>query len=78
VLAGSVLSMLEAVRNAVALGARLEQALDAAARVPAKAARRDDVGSIARGAVADVVVVDDRLELVRVLVAGEERLANGA
>ena len=72
VLAGSVLTMLGAVRNVVALGARLEDAVDAATRIPARAARRPDLGSIAPGAAADVVVLDDRLELVRVLVAGEE------
>ena len=75
VLAGSVLSMLQAVRNAVALGVRLGEALDAAARVPARAAGRTDVGSLAPGAPADLVVLDDRLDLVRVLVGGKERLA---
>ncbi|HEY6053798.1 MAG TPA: N-acetylglucosamine-6-phosphate deacetylase [Gaiellaceae bacterium] len=74
VLAGSVLSLLDAVRNVVALGAPLEQAVDAATRVPARAARRTDVGSIAPGAPADVVVLDDRLEVVRVVVGGDDRL----
>jgi N-acetylglucosamine-6-phosphate deacetylase len=53
----------------------LEQALDAATRVPARAARRSDIGTIAPGALADVVVLDDRLEVQRVLVAGVERVA---
>jgi N-acetylglucosamine-6-phosphate deacetylase len=74
VLAGSVLSLLDAVRNVVSLGAPLEQAVDAATRVPARAARRTDVGSIGPGAPADVVVLDDRLEVVRVVVGGEDRL----
>ena len=73
VLAGSVLTLLDAVRNLVGLGARLEQALDAASRVPARAAGRSDLGSLAPGAPADIVVLDDNLEIVRVLVGGEER-----
>ena len=70
VLAGSVLSMLDAVRNLVALGAPLEQALDAAARVPARAGRVSGAGSLVPGSLADVVVLDDALEVVRVLVGG--------
>jgi N-acetylglucosamine-6-phosphate deacetylase len=70
VLAGSVLTMHEAVRNLIDVGATLEQAIDAATRVPARAARRSDLGSIAPGARADVVVLDDSLEIRRVLVDG--------
>lgn len=73
-LAGSVLSLLQAVRNAVELGVRLEAAVDAATRVPARVLGRDDVGSIAPGRPADVLVLDDGLELVRVLVDGAEQL----
>jgi N-acetylglucosamine-6-phosphate deacetylase len=75
VLAGSVLSLAEAVRNLVALGAPLAAAVDAATRVPARAARRPDVGSIAPGATADVVVLDDELRVTRVLVGGAEPAA---
>lgn len=71
-LAGSTVTMIEAVRNLVALGAPLAGALAAASEVPAKIARRDDVGRLAPGAPADLVVVDDGLELVRVLAAGED------
>lgn len=70
VLAGSVLTMDRAVRKLVELGATLEQAVDAATRVPARAARRDDVGRLLPGAAADVVVLDDRLEVKQVLVRG--------
>ena len=75
VLAGSVLTMPEAVRNLIAAGATFEAALDAASRVPARAARRSDLGSLAPGSVADVVVVDESLQIQRVLVAGEEPAA---
>ena len=69
-LAGSVLTLDRAVRALVELGATLEEAVDAATRVPARVLRRDDVGRLARGSRADVVVLDDRLEVVRVLLAG--------
>ena len=70
VLAGSVLSMPQAIRNLVALGVPLEQAVDAATRVPASVARRPDLGRLEPGARADLVVLDDDLEVRRVLIAG--------
>src|SRR3954469_21389026 len=73
-LAGSTVTMIEAVRNLVALGAPLAGALAAASHVPARIPRRDDVGRLAPGAPAALLVVDDRLELVRVLAAGEDVL----
>ena len=75
VLAGSVLSMIEAVRNLHALGAPLAAALDAATAVPARALGDDEVGVIEPGATADLVIVDDNLEIERVLVAGEALVA---
>jgi N-acetylglucosamine-6-phosphate deacetylase len=74
-LAGSALTMIEAVRNLHALGAGLDEALSAASEVSARIARRDDLGRLAPGARADVVVLDDRLEIQRVLVAGAVRVA---
>ena len=73
VLAGSVLTMRDAVRGAVRLGVSFEEAVDAATRVPARAARRTDVGRLERGAPADVVVLDADLQVTRVLVGGVER-----
>jgi N-acetylglucosamine-6-phosphate deacetylase len=70
VLAGSVLTMRDAVRNLVQIGATLEQAIDAATRVPARVARRTDLGVLVPGAPADVVVLDGDLEVTRVLVGG--------
>jgi N-acetylglucosamine-6-phosphate deacetylase len=70
VLAGSVLTMPEAIRNLIAAGASLEQAVDAATRAPARASRRADVGRLAPGAPADVVVLDDAVEVTSVLVGG--------
>ena len=58
-LAGSVVTMDESVRRVHALGVPLEEALAAASAN----------GSLAPGSRADVVVLDDRLEVRRVLVA---------
>jgi len=74
VLAGSVLTMIEAVRNLHALGAPLEQALDAATSVPARIIGAANAGRLEVGLAADVVVLDDRLEIRRVLVGGETRV----
>jgi N-acetylglucosamine-6-phosphate deacetylase len=75
VLAGSVLSMIEAVRNLHALGAPLERALEAASSVPARVLGANGIGRIERGAAADIVVLDDDLQIERVLVGGNTRVA---
>jgi N-acetylglucosamine-6-phosphate deacetylase len=74
-LAGSALTMIEGVRNLVSLGVPLEAALRAASEVPATVARRADLGRLVPGAPADVVVLDDRVDVIRVLVDGRERVA---
>jgi N-acetylglucosamine-6-phosphate deacetylase len=74
-LAGSTLDLLQAVREAHALGLPLDEALVAATAAPAAVLGRGDVGSIAPGATADVIVLDDRLDLVRVLRGGREAVA---
>lgn len=71
-LAGSVLSMDQAVRNLVSLGASLEFALAAASRNPARLLGRGDLGELQVDAPADLVVLDDRLEVRRTLVGGAE------
>jgi N-acetylglucosamine-6-phosphate deacetylase len=72
VLAGSTVCMIDAVRNLVALGASVEAALAAATALPAQIAGRPELGTLAPGTVADVVVLDDSLEIRRVLVRGED------
>jgi N-acetylglucosamine-6-phosphate deacetylase len=69
-LGGSALTMIEAVRNLNELGVSVEEALTAASTVPARVAGRPDLGRIEVGAPADLVVLDDRLEVERVLVQG--------
>jgi N-acetylglucosamine-6-phosphate deacetylase len=75
VLAGSTVCMIDAVRNLVALGAPVEAALSAASALPAQIAGRLELGTLAPGTVADVLVLDDALDIRRVLVAGEDALA---
>ena len=73
-LAGSVLTMIEAVRNLHALGVPLEAALGAASAVPARVLGSSDVGRLEPSAAADVVVIDENLQIERVLVGGKERV----
>ena len=74
VLAGTVLTMIDAVRNVHALGVSFEDAIGAATTVPARILGRSDVGVLEPGGPADVVVIDDRLDIVNVLCAGEEHV----
>jgi N-acetylglucosamine-6-phosphate deacetylase len=69
-LAGSVLTMIDAVRNMHALGVPFEQAVGAATEVPARFLARGDIGFLEPGAPADIVVLDDRLEIQAVLCSG--------
>ena len=71
VLAGSSATLVDGVRHLHALGVSLPDAIAAATTVPARVARRSDLGSLAPGAPADVVVLDDSLEIRTVLVGGE-------
>jgi N-acetylglucosamine-6-phosphate deacetylase len=75
VLAGSVLTMIEAVQNLHALGVPLVDAVAAATSVPARALGEPEVGRLDVGLPADVVVLDDELAVERVLVGGEVHVA---
>ena len=72
-LAGSALDMATAVRNAVnQLGQSLEQAARMASRSPAKFLNVDDrLGEIAEGYQADLVLLDDALQVRATWIAGE-------
>lgn len=73
-IAGSVLTMIDAVRNLHALGVPFEQAVGAATLVPARLLGLDEVGVLQPGGRADVVVLDDRLEIQTVLCAGTDEV----
>jgi N-acetylglucosamine-6-phosphate deacetylase len=75
VLAGSVLTMIEAVRNLHALGVPLEEAVGAATTVPARVLGDPTLGRLEVGLPADLVVLNDRIEIERVLVGGDEPVA---
>src|SRR5918992_843572 len=74
-LAGSVLTMDEAVRNLVASGASLADAVHAASAAPAQLLGRDDLGVLRPGAPAHLTVLDKELRVVRTLVGGVEAFA---
>ena len=74
VFAGTVLTMIDAVRNLHALGIPFEDAVGAATSVPAAIIGRPDLGVLEPGCPADVVVLDDRLDIASVLCAGEARV----
>jgi N-acetylglucosamine-6-phosphate deacetylase len=71
-LAGSTLTTDAALRRGVeALGLSIEQASEAASGVPARVLGLDTrAGSIAPGLAADFVVLDDALQVRRVMVRG--------
>ena len=71
-LAGSSISMLDALRNVVRFGLSLPQAVYAASTAPAKAARLWDVGELAVGKKADFLLLDKNLELIAVFVDGKK------
>jgi N-acetylglucosamine-6-phosphate deacetylase len=71
-LAGSLLTMDRALANLVAAGTPLADAVHAAARAPAMLIGRPDLGRIAVGLPADIVVLDDQLRVTRTLIGGRD------
>ena len=67
---GGVAHLLDVVRNVVAAGIPLEDAVLAASTTPADVLGRRDLGALAAGRRADLVVTDDDLRPVRVLRGG--------
>jgi len=74
ILAGSALPMIEAVRNVHGLGIPLADAVAAATAVPARVLGKPELGRLDIGLPADLVVLDDNLEIERVCVGGEDRV----
>lgn len=71
-IAGSSAKLFDCVKNAVAFGIPLEDAVKAASLNPARAAGIDDVcGVIEEGRAADFLLVDEKLELKNVYLGGE-------
>ena len=73
-LAGTTIRMIDAVRNLHALGVPLADALDAATAVPARVIGMPAVGRLDVDQPADVVVLNDNLDIDRVFVRGDARV----
>ncbi len=71
-LAGSALTMDQAIRNLIGLGFDLPRAVAAATSSPAALIKRPDLGSLSPGAAADVCVLDDNLAVARTIAFGAE------
>jgi N-acetylglucosamine-6-phosphate deacetylase len=69
-LAGSVVSLAGALRNAVTAGLTVEEAVTAASTRPAALVGRADLGRLRPGDRADVTVLDDGLEVTACFVDG--------
>lgn len=76
VLAGGTATMIEAARSLHALGASLEESIDAATAVPARLLGLREAGRLGVGLPADLVVLSEELEVERVLVDGVDRLGS--
>lgn len=71
-LAGSTITLFDAVKKAVEFGVPLEVAVRSASYLPAKAVRMEEqVGSIACGRGADLLIVDKDLNLCKVIIKGK-------
>lgn len=70
-LAGSSIHLMDGLRNAVSFGVPLEQAVMAATSTPAKAIGMErEIGCIRTGARADLLILDEHLELEKVIIGG--------
>ena len=71
-LAGSALTMDQALRNLVAIGLPLDEAARRVSTLPADWLGETGIGRLALGAAADMVLLDADLTVRRVLIAGKE------
>ncbi len=71
-IAGSSTNLMQELRNVVAFGIPLEDAVYALTEAPARSVGRfDTIGSLAEGKLADLLIVGENLELEAVFVGGE-------
>ena len=71
-LAGSVLSVDQAIRNLVHIGLNWTDAVQAATAVPARLIGRPELGTLRPRTQADIVILDDQLLVTKTLFAGRE------
>ena len=63
---------MDGLRNAVSFGVPLEQAVMAATSTPAKAIGMErEIGCIRTGARADLLILDEHMELEKVIIGGQ-------
>ncbi len=77
-LAGSTLTMDTSVKNAVRDGIAIEQAITAATQSPAVALGLSDRGELREGHRADLLVLDENLDVVKVMQQGSWTEAVGS
>ena len=71
-IAGSTTNLFECVRRTISFGIKFEDAFYAATYAPAKVIGMDgEIGSIESGKIADLVFVDDKFNVLNVMVGGE-------
>lgn len=71
-IAGSSIHLMDGLKDAVSFGISLEEAVTAATITPARVIKMDDeIGSIATGKCADLVVLDSELEVRQVYIDGK-------
>ena len=72
-IAGSATNVMQCMRNVVNFGIPLESAVKAATLNPAKAIGVDDIcGSIKEGKNADIVILEDNLDISKIIIKGKE------
>lgn len=77
-LAGSSITVFDALRNVVSFGISLEKAVAAATRLPAEAlGLQDKIGSLETGKSADMIVLDSDLNLLLTIIDGKIVNKNG-
>ncbi len=73
-LAGSTLTMNQAVKNMYSMGVDLHKAIRMATANPAQALGLSDVGALEKGRLADVIALDDQFNVRMVMIGGERRI----
>lgn len=72
-IAGGSTCLIDGVRNLVSIGIPLEDAIMTATKNPAESAKiYDEVGSISVGKIADILVLDEELQLEKIILRGQE------
>lgn len=71
-LVGSTISMLDGLKNLVnKCGVNLYQAIESATKIPAEMLKLTDRGTLEKGQLADILILNKNLEIVRVIKHGE-------